>query len=129
MRRRIGIAVALAGVVVALAVPAGATADHSLASNCSPTGDYCTNVFVSGGHYWLDIKTFSFRGAYELCVRVPGAPFDCEPFTLRSKPHGIYEGRVDLFRHFGPALPHGSYAARWRSSGSAIGPTLHFHVG
>jgi hypothetical protein len=126
--RRIRIAVALAGMFVALALPATASADRPLDSYCSPTGDYCTGVFASQGSTSAILRTFSFRGAYELCLRPPGERFDCRTFTLRAKAHGIYEGRVGLARQFGP-LSRSRYAVRWTSSGYAIGPTLHFHIG
>jgi hypothetical protein len=125
---RIRIVLALATALVVLALPAAASADRELDSYCSPTGDYCTGVFASHGGTSAILRTFSFRGAYELCVRPPGERFDCRTFTLRSKPHGIYEGRVSLARQFGP-LRRGRYAVRWASSGSTIGPTLHFNVG
>jgi hypothetical protein len=128
VRRRIGFGLAMAAVAAVLIVPSTASAGHQLDSNCSPTGDYCTGVFASHGSVTAILRTFSFRGAYELCIRPPAERFDCQTFTLRSKSHGIYEGRVGLARQFGP-LRKGRYDVKWSSSGYAIGPTLHFHVG
>jgi hypothetical protein len=128
MRRRIRIILALAGVLVSLVMPSAASAGHQLDSYCSPTGDYCTGVFASHGSISAILRTFSFRGTYRLCVRPPGERFACRTFALRSKAHGIYEGRVGLARQFGP-LRRGRYAVRWMSEGFAIGPTLHFRLG
>jgi hypothetical protein len=127
MGRRFLIALAAAGILATLSLPAGASAGHRPESSCSPTGDYCIGVFVSHGSPAAVLRTFSFRGAYELCVRPPEESFDCRTFTLRRKGHGIYEGRVALARQFGSLQP-GRYAIRWASSGSPIGQTLHFVV-
>jgi hypothetical protein len=127
MRTRLGVLI-VALVIGAGCFPAAASAGHQLDSNCSPTGDYCTGVFASHGSISAILRTFSFRGAYELCIRPPGEHFDCRTFSLRSKAHGIYEGRVGLARQFGP-LHRGRYAVRWVSSGYAIGPVLRFRVG
>jgi hypothetical protein len=126
--RRLLIGLAAASMLATLSVPANASADHQPGSNCSLTGDYCIAVFPSHGSLTAVLRTFSFRGAYELCVRPPREPFDCRTFTLRRKAHGIYEGRVGLARQFGP-LARGRYAIRWSASGTAIGRTLHFIVG
>jgi hypothetical protein len=127
MKRRLLIGLAAACMLAALSVPASASAVHQPGSNCSLTGDYCIAVFPSDGGLTAVLRTFSFRGAYELCVRPPKESFDCRAFALRPKAHGIYEGRVSLARQFGP-LSRGRYAIRWMSSGTAIGGTLHFRV-
>ena len=125
MRRALRPSFVAAIVIGALVIPSTASAGHQLDSYCSPTGDYCTGVFASRGSVSTILRTFSFRGDYELCVRAPRESFDCRTFTLRGKAHGIYEGRVGLAGQFGP-LRRGRYAVRWRSGGYAIGPTLHF---
>jgi hypothetical protein len=126
MRTQLGMfIVALA--IAAGCLPATASAGHPLDSNCSPTGDFCTGVFASHGSISAVLRTFSFRGDYELCIRPPGDRFDCRTFTLRSKVNGIYEGRVGLARQFGP-LRGGRYAIRWVASGNPIGRVLHFTI-
>jgi hypothetical protein len=128
MRARVPTALVAVIATLALLLPSAASAGHQLDSNCSPTGDYCTGVFASQGSISMVLRTFSFRGQYELCVRPPDEHFDCRTFTLRAKAHGIYEGRVGLARQFGPTR-RGRYAVRWMSSGYAIGPTLHLNLG
>jgi hypothetical protein len=128
-RHLIRLLVALS-VIGSAVVPATALGGQEVASFCSPSGDFCTGVFVSDGRYWLNLKTtFSLREPYKLCGREQGYAFECLYFRLRAKSDGGYESRVDLRRHFGPELGRGLYAVRWRSRGLALGPTLHFHVG
>ncbi|HEU5063456.1 MAG TPA: hypothetical protein VFT79_09940 [Solirubrobacterales bacterium] len=93
-------------------------------SYCSPTGDYCTGILREGGRVKLSISTFSFTGAYELTVKLPGVCRQTKTFRLRSKPHGIYSSRIDFARNFSCDGP-GRYAVTWSWQGSQLGPALH----
>ncbi|HEX7244071.1 MAG TPA: hypothetical protein VF245_00725 [Solirubrobacterales bacterium] len=115
----------LAACACLLAPPTPAAADRVLDSHCSPSGDYCTAVVRSRGRIKLVLRTFSFRGSYELCVRPPGLPRECKSFRLFATRHGIYASRVDLARNFVTSR-RGRYAVSWRYEGFRVGPALHF---
>ncbi|MGV1048102.1 MAG: hypothetical protein ACOYD4_06210 [Solirubrobacterales bacterium] len=127
--KRIGsglVLVALASAAVA-ATPASA---HSrpVDSYCSPTGDYCVGVFRSHGRIAFSVRTFSFRGEYELCIRPPGEAFECSGYRLVRVPHGIFASRIDFGRNFAHDRP-GRYAVEWKYEGFRLGSVLHFHHG
>jgi hypothetical protein len=115
----------LAACACLLASPAPASAERVLDSYCSPSGDYCTVVVRSHGRIKLVLRTFSFRGSYELCVRPPGLSRECKSFRLFATRHGIYASRVDLARNFASS-PRGRYAVSWRYEGFRVGRALHF---
>lgn len=124
---RIVISVLLVAAVAALPAPAEART-KVLDQYCSPTGDYCTNVQRADGTIVAEIRTFSFTGNYQLCVNPPKSGRDCSEFRLRRVPHGIYQGRVKLARHFN-LRRNGRYSVSFRYGGYRLGESLHFKKG
>ena len=123
--------VVIAGLLVAaMAVSATPTEARSkvIDQYCSPTGDYCTNLQRANGKMVAEVRTFSFTGTYQLCVNKPRAGRDCSEFRLRRVPHGIYQGRVKLARHFN-LRRNGRYSVSFRLDGYKLGQALHFKKG
>ncbi len=98
---------------------------RTIDSYCSPTGDYCTAITRQHGRVKLIVRTFSFRGRYQLCVKPPRHPRDCDSFHLDRANHGIFASKIDFARHF-PHRFSGRYAVSWHQSGFRLGPPLHF---
>ncbi len=113
-------------VILALgAAGAGAPASAGVVdSYCSPSGDYCTAVAKRDGRIKLELRTFAFRD-YLLCVTGPRGT-DCLQARGEQGRDDIYSDRIDAKRRF-PQGP-GAYKARWKTSGSFLGPSLHFRV-
>lgn len=107
-----------------MASPAQA-ASKPVDSYCSPTGDYCQGLLRAKDGIKADLRAFSFRGTYQLCVDPPKARQSCERFRFRRASFGIFKGRVTLARHF-DLKRRGRYSVTWRTSGFKIGQTLHF---
>ena len=125
--KRVVIAGLLAAAVALVATPAEAR-NKVLDQYCSPTGDYCTNLQRANGKTIAEVRTFSFTGTYQLCVNPPRAGRDCSEFRLRRVPHGIYQGRVKLARHFNLSRD-GRYTVSFRYGGDRLGQALHFRKG
>ncbi len=111
-----------AAVVALIALPAVADARSAY---CSPTGDYCTSAKRRNGDVLLRIATFSFTGAYRLCVRAPNGSATCRRFRLRPGRSGIHSSAKGWSRHF-PDRGAGVYRVRWQRFGSNLGPRLSF---
>ena len=116
----------VAFVVVAAGGVAGATSASAgvLDSYCSPSGDYCTAVAKRDGRIKLEVRTFSFQ-EYLVCVTGP-AGTDCLQARADSDGRGLYSDRIDAERRFPQGT--GRYTARWKVSGSFLGPKLHFRI-
>ncbi len=112
----------LAAALALVVLPAAADARSSY---CSPTGDYCTSVKKTGDDVLLRIGTFSFDGAYRLCVRAPDGTARCERFRLLRSRAGIYSSTKSWRRHF-PDRGAGVYRVRWQKAGANLGPRLSF---
>jgi hypothetical protein len=119
---RLGLAVALAALLLPAAAAAGAVRDRY----CSPTGDYCTSAQRSGGAVKLRVATFSFSGRYRLCVKPPGRAATCKTFPLRRRA-GQWVSEVLWYRQF-PNRGNGRYAVTWHYGGVRLGPPLTFAI-
>ncbi len=125
-RRRFCCLIAGSALVASLMLPTSiASARATIDSYCSPyTGDYCVAVTRVNGRIKLEVKTFSFRGQYRLCVRNPVGSTRCHSFRLER--HGdIWSDRVDWRRNF-PHQRHGRYQVAWHKFGIIIGKRLAF---
>lgn len=114
----------LVTVALALVGAPTASADQRIASYCSPTGDYCQGVFrTTGGSYYFDLRTFSFRGSVQVCVsrrtRV------CRSRALTPVGQGVYQARIFWAGNY-PNQGVGRYAVTWYWAGNRIGRTLSF---
>ena len=68
-----------------------ATAAALKKNYCSPTGDYCINVFgKKPAKIRLVLASFSFDGGYELCVDPPRGDEECKTFTLKPEEFALY---------------------------------------
>ena len=114
-----------AAILATLVCLIAAGAAEARSSYCSPTGDYCTSVKRKGGDVLLRIATFSFRGSYRLCVRVPDGSAVCKRFGLLRDRGGIYASAKGWSRHF-PNKGAGVYRVRWQKFGNNLGPRLSF---
>lgn len=122
-RRRVSPAIVVILAVGAVIVAAPASAGV-VDSYCSPSGDYCTGIAKRDGRIKLEVRTFAFQD-YLLCVTGPRGT-DCLQARAETGRDDIYSDRIDAKRRF-PQGP-GSYKARWKTSGSFLGPSLHFRI-
>ena len=107
---------------------AAATAD-ARSSFCSPTGDLCYGARGKGATVRLRITLAAhFFTRYRLCVTAPDHTRACHGFRVRRIPHGLFESTVHWSARFPSAGP-GTYRARWRSGGNALGPPVSFAEG
>jgi hypothetical protein len=116
--------VAAAGALVALAVAASAAAANAY---CSPSGDFCTSAARQGGAVFLQLRTFSLRGAIRICVVDPRPRQACRRFRLRPRRAGVYEVKVRWHRHF-PNGGKGPYRVRFLVGTTQLGPVLTFRL-
>ena len=112
-----------------LASPASAAPPRM--AYCSPTGDYCTSVYrTKSGAIRMRIATFSFRGAYRLCVIAPkraqGKRARCKRFSVHRR-GSVYVSDVGWRRHF-PHRGRGIYRVAWFRFGNRLGPRLAFKI-
>ena len=108
-----------------LAAPAAAGPKSSeIDAYCSPTGDYCLQVLTRNGRVKFGIRTFSFKGRYEICVKSP-AGHECATFKL-DREGDTWTDRVDWARNFA-AVP-GRYRVVWKLGGTRLGEALRFRV-
>ena len=115
--------VALLLATLALAAPGIAQARNT--SYCSSTGDLCYGQVRGVRPVALQIDLFAkYFARYSLCVQRPGRKRVCKSFRIRKR-GSLYGSRVSWRRYF-PHQGHGGYRARWRQSGRALGPTIHF---
>ena len=121
--RRVSSAIVL---VAALGALGGGTRASAavLHSYCSPSGDYCTAVAKRSGRIKLELRTFAFRD-YLLCVTGPRGT-DCLQAQAEPERGNSYSDRIDAKRRFPQGA--GRYKARWKVSGSFLGPALHFRI-
>ncbi len=102
------------------------SADASVDSYCSPTGDFCQSVSRKGsGDLDFKITTFSFRGSVDVCVRKRGRGRICQQRRLKPIGHGLFQASARLGRNW-PNLGRGTYFVSWYSGGSRIGHILSF---
>jgi cbb3-type cytochrome oxidase cytochrome c subunit len=116
------LAVALTLTLAALVIVAPASARSSY---CSPTGDYCISAQRRSGAVYLRVGTFSFRGRVRICVRRQ-TPV-CHSYTLRPRPHGLYEAKVRWYGHY-PNQGNGTYHVAFLFGSTRLGPVLSFTV-
>jgi hypothetical protein len=116
--------------LVAAALLAGAAATaEARSSYCSPTGDLCLGALGKGAKVRLRLTLAArYFTSYRLCVTAPGGARDCRRFRVRRGAHGLYESTVRWAAHF-PSGGPGTYHARWRSGGNALGPAITFAEG
>lgn len=117
----------MSGVVVVFLAMAAASDAHARSSYCSPSGDWCSSTGRNGDARTLSLSTFSFRGAYRLCVKAPDRTQKCRRFKLRRADQGIWSSTVTWRRHF-PVRGRGTYGVRWYLGRASrqLGPTLTF---
>ena len=120
--------------LASLGGPAGAAGEGSATaaalkkSYCSPTGDYCINVFgKKPGKIRLVLASFSFDGGYELCVDPPRGDEECKTFTLKPEEFALY-GSVVKWRAEFDDNGAGIYRVRWRYLDAQLGPRLAFKL-
>jgi hypothetical protein len=69
-----------------------------------------------------------YFGRYRLCVTAPTGERDCRRFRIRRGSGGLFGSSVLWAKHF-PGRGPGTYHARWRSGGAALGPRVSFAEG
>ena len=90
---------------------------------CSPSGDYCQQVYKRGGDTILEIRAFADYGFDEVCVAKQ--TMVCRSIRLRRSSDGIYISRVNWDKRF-PNHGKGTYRVRWLIDGSRVGAVLTF---
>ena len=105
-----------------LVAPVGAEARSSY---CSPTGDYCTQVFKRNGHRHFQLRTFSYRGEVKICVAAPNGVKACRKRRLRSRSRGIWVATIRWDTDY-PSGGRGTYRVRFYWQGTRLGPALSF---
>ena len=108
------------GASLLVAGPAGAASSY-----CSPTGDYCTQIFKRDGHRHFALRTFSHRGQVKFCVAGPNGNKTCRNRRLRKSGNGIYVARIRWDTNF-PKAGRGTYRVRVYWEGYRLGPALTF---
>jgi hypothetical protein len=116
--------------LVAAALLAGAAATAEARSSfCSPTGDLCYGARGKGATVRLQITLIAhFFDRYRLCVTAPGGTPRCRRFRVHPAAGGTFASTVRWSAHF-PFEGPGTYRARWRSGGHALGPAVSFLEG
>jgi hypothetical protein len=94
-----------------------------IATNCTHDGDVCTAILKHRGRIKFDIRSVSFDGNYDLCVRSPSERV-CKTFDLEAE--GLYVDRIDWLRHFSDDGP-GRYKIVWKRFGERLGKPLYFN--
>jgi hypothetical protein len=116
-------------VIAALGAVAATPAAQARSRYCSTTGDLCFGAFGHGAKVQLRLTLIArFFTRYQLCVTAPDGTRECRRFRLQRVAHGLYDSRVRWARRF-PVLGPGTYHARWRHAGRAIGPRVAFAEG
>jgi hypothetical protein len=92
-------------------------------SYCSPTGDYCSRVYRSGGDILLEITAAENYGFNQVCVTRRSKV--CRSIQLRRNSRGAWVSRAAWNRRF-PNQGKGIYRVRWQYDGQAFGVTLTF---
>lgn len=106
----------------------GGTKETTIASYCSPTGDYCQKILDRSGDVILQMAQFSFgEGSYRICVEDPAADKQCEAFKWAPAGESLYEGVVDLVDNFEVTEP-GTYTASWMAMDFEVGKPLSFRM-
>lgn len=113
---------------VILCAGASPAAADSIASYCSPSGDYCQGIFNLENGRRARLSTFSFQGRYRLCVRSRRYGKECRQFRLRRADHGIWQSSVRLASRFRMRW-NGTYTVIWHYQGSLLGERLQFRKG
>jgi hypothetical protein len=123
--KRTGLALAVAGVLLALPVtPAAAVKQH-----CSATGDVCYGAFGIGSHVRLRITlAANLFHTYKLCVRAPDGSRTCRQFHTWPIAHGLYQSTQHWAAHF-PNKGPGRYRATWNAGSGAFQPAITFREG
>jgi hypothetical protein len=120
---RAGLLLALLALMAAAAWPSAASARSS---SCSASGDVCLGATGSGSGVRLQITLAAhYFDRYQLCVRAPGGRRTCHRFRVQRAGGGTYASTVRWARRF-PDRGPGTYRARWRSGGRALGPAISF---
>jgi hypothetical protein len=119
--------------LTATAAPA-ATAERTIASHCSPSGDVCYGVFNRGGRVYLRITTAAhYFERYTLCVRLVGAGGGaeharrCGTFPVFRQRGSTWGSSVNYTRQYPVTLP-GRYRVTWKLSTGPLGPSLYFRL-
>jgi len=90
---------------------------------CSPTGDYCQQVYRRDGDVILELRAAADYGFDEVCVSKSTTV--CRSIKPRPNSDGVYISRVNWDKRF-PNQGKGTYRVRWRINGSRVGAVLSF---
>lgn len=103
--------------------------DRVRSRHCAANGDYCTETIKSRrGVIYLELRSVSFKGRYNLCVTPPGSDdTECRYFTLRRS-GDRFISHVRWAANF-PDVGRGRYSVEWRLGRQKLGPILQFRQG
>jgi hypothetical protein len=91
--------------------------------------DLCFGAQGKGVHVKLRITLIAdFFRRYRLCVTAPDGTKRCKRFRLHPIEHGMFDSTIRWAKHFPFQVP-GTYRARWRHAGVALGPPVDFAEG
>jgi hypothetical protein len=103
------------------------TVDRVRSRYCARTGDFCTETIKSRrGVIYLELRSPTLRGRYNLCVTTPGGDEDCRRFTLRRS-GDRYVSHVRWTANF-PNGGAGRYKVLWLLGRQQLGPALGFRA-
>jgi hypothetical protein len=94
-----------------------------LPSYCSPGGDVCYGVALSGPYSLKLTLAAKYFPRYRICVRPVGKAKTCKSFRVRKT--GANWGGKEYWSHHFPRVP-GTYRVTWLQGTSRIGPPLNF---
>jgi hypothetical protein len=119
-------AAAIAGVPIA-------SAERTIASYCSTSGDVCYGVFNRRGKVFLRITTAAhYFNRYTLCVRLLGGSGAegvqrCGPFPIIRQGGSTWGSTVNYARQY-PVRSRGRYRVVWMLASGPLGPALYFRL-
>jgi hypothetical protein len=94
-----------------------------LPSYCSPSGDVCYGIALSGPYSLKLTLAAKYFSRYRICVRPVGKANTCSSFRVRRT--GAQWGGKVYWSHYFPRAP-GRYRVTWLHGTSQIGPALNF---
>jgi hypothetical protein len=117
----------------ALAVVPTASAERTIASYCSTSGDVCYGVFNRSGKVFLRITTAAhYFNRYTLCVRLLGGrgaegTQRCGHFPVFRQGGSTWGSTVNYSRQY-PVTSRGKYRVVWKLASGPLGPALYFRL-
>jgi hypothetical protein len=108
-------------VLAGSAVAASAEDIHPISLVCKH--DFCAGIVRNGaGRIDFRIGSFTFRGAYSLCVTDPTGRQLCHRYPLNPS----CNCSIKDWRHNFPDKQDGRYRVKWRHAGKQLGRTQSF---